>query len=132
MIIDTIWIGAIAAIAGSFVTMLGNTIIQIYTKRSEERKHRRELILKLAIESYKENLELAKFMREDQPGTPVHLMSLEQHLVRVHNLANLVLENRLNQAKLEKALSETYSLSDEITEIRQRYVIKNLDLSNNK
>lgn len=60
MQIDAAWAAILAAsVAGLFSTITAIVVI-VYTKRSDERRHLRELIVRTAIENWKEVGEVAR------------------------------------------------------------------------
>jgi hypothetical protein len=74
------------AAVGSFTAFLGTWL----SKRSEERKHLRDLVLQAALENYKADREHARLMTERFPSRSYKLPPLSEYILSMSQLAPLI------------------------------------------
>jgi hypothetical protein len=105
-------IGAMAGIAGSVIT----TII---TKRSEERRHRREVVLRTALESWRESVAFGKFRIEH--GESVSIFPLESHIIPMGKIADMLERENLDEQAARRCVREFIALNDAVGDEFRRH-----------
>lgn len=96
---------------GVIVTSFFNLRIARITKESEERKHHKEIVVKAAIENWKQTNEA--LFKSGQQGFTVG--ALDPFLVHMSALADIIFDPTTNADNLEKRLASVVRLS-EVTE----------------
>ena len=94
----TLWIPLLSAILGGSVTGLTNFFINKTNKKTEERKHLKEMIIKTATENWKQSHDLAKFVVEK--GEKAALAPIEIYIIHMAKLSEIL----LNPDKIDKNL----------------------------
>ena len=102
-----------AGIAGG-----SSLITTLINKRSEERKHYRELVMNAAIANWKQFVDLTP------PGETIE--PLEDFIVHMMRFYDLVLSKKLDKKTLEKRLQEISDQSLGLYEFRTRQVRQKL------
>lgn len=110
--------GAIGALVAAIVVSFSNLIIALINKKSEERKHFRELIIKAAIENYKEERSLAKVVMEKSPERNIIFYPLDDFIIQMSLPAELIVNKRLNPEELKQALIDLDKTRKQIQEYR--------------
>jgi hypothetical protein len=106
--------GALIGFAGSIVGALSAVLVTLLTKRSDERKHYRELIVKAAIEHWKHASELAL----KQGG---YIFPLEVFMIQMTKFSEMVLDKRIASEKI----SERYAEYDAVVKSLLEYKMEN-------
>ena len=101
-----------AALLGVLFGSLGSGAVTWYTKRSEERRHFRELMVKSAIENWKQMTEVGRAYAAT--GQTVELGPLDAYLIHAADLFNLVLDKKLDLNQTLEALKEVRIRSEKI------------------
>ncbi len=113
----------IGTLGGAIIGSLSTIFITFITKKSEERKHFKGLVVNTAFESWKSNLELSKIQSKSRD---VKILPLDTYIVHMLKVSELVFANKINKNNIEKILSE----ADEITKIAVNYKIHQDELKN--
>jgi gas vesicle protein len=108
------YLAVIGTLAGAFIGSLSALLITWITKRSEERKHFRELVIKTALEHYKEQVEVSKIQRQTHP---VQILPLDIYIIHMLKFSELALIKKIDTSNVEKILAE----AEEITNIAIKY-----------
>jgi hypothetical protein len=122
MQIDAATATVIAAIVGAgvggFVTLLG----QWLSRRSEERRHLRQLVMQAAIENWRFTSDAAAKLA--QAGYPVDRYPLDSFLLHMLKLSEVLNERHLTpdlvRTKLQEVHAVTRAASDEIEKFSAR------------
>src|ERR1044072_4826536 len=107
-LIGTLGSGLIAASAA----LLGNLI----NKRSEERKHRQQLVITAAIESWKHFNEM--IVARDPRA--LSLLPIDDHIIHMMKFAELVLDQKVDASNIEQKLQELNQLTKKILTCREK------------
>ncbi len=105
------WAPYIGTIGGALVTGLFALGFTFINKKSEERRHLRELMFNAAVENWKHNniaaIELMK------AGNKVALMPLDSYIVNLLTLSRTLLDSTLTKDNIKTKLQEAYEISEE-------------------
>lgn len=102
-----------SALLGVIVTSFFNLRTARLAKESEERRHHKEIVVKAAIENWKQTAELWR-----TSGVRVTLQPLDTFLIHMSSLADVIFDPTTNAANLERRLQE----SERLVEIAEKYV----------
>ena len=108
LLIGTLGSGLIAASAA----LLGNWI----NKRSEERKHRQQLIITAAIESWKH---INEILVERDPRS-FALAPVDDHILHMMKFAELILDGKIDQSNVEQKLKELSAITAKVNAYREK------------
>lgn len=101
----------IGTLSGVLIGGIVSIFITLINKRSEEQKHKREIIIKAAIESWKESVDLVKLKGGSVEPLDVFII----HLIK---LSEVLLNNKkLDSKNIIKLLKEI----DEVTDLASEY-----------
>lgn len=92
---------ASGTLAGVVITSLFNLINTRIAKKSEERKHQRELIINTALESRRQAIELARLS-----PSPQAILPLDDFIIHMVALSEIVLEKKMDKATLAARMNE--------------------------
>ena len=111
-------IAAISALVGSLIGSLSSLAATWINRKSEERKHYRELIISLAVENYKEERLMARTLLEKRPGINQRLYPLSTYVVYMSKLAELIIDKKIQLGEVKKAFAK----ADQVTEEAYEYL----------
>jgi|SRR5215216_58168 len=100
-----------SATIGAAAALLGNWI----SKRSEERKHFRQLIITAAVESWKQSCENLKLTRGGITIYPV-----DDHIIHMMKFAELILDQEVNESNIEQKLKELNAITSKTVAYREK------------
>ena len=108
-----VWVPVVSAGVGGVIAIAGNIAINYMNKKHEEKKQLREVIIKTAMESRNEHIELAK-----QRGGPV--LPIESYIVHMAILSEIMFEaddltedQLLNKLRKSNKLARAHKRFDE-------------------
>lgn len=107
-------IGAIAGVGGSVAT-------SIITRRSEERRHVRELVIRTALEEWRESVAFAKFKKEREPGCAISVSPLEAFIIPMRKIAAMIERKDLTPEDARKQVREYLLLADAVADEYGKY-----------
>ena len=117
---DVALIAALSTAVGTILGVIITSFIQARTNRlnreSEERKHYREIVVKAAIENWKQTIEAMK-------GTGATVLPLESFMASVSKAADVILDPTTD----EKNLAERLQKADAFVEIAENCAIERED-----
>ena len=102
-------IALISATITAGITLIGQIIVTLINRKYEDKKHRREILMKSAIDATKLNYQRAELFRSKQ-STDVY--PLEVHAVRMHKLCELMERNDIAPDELRKGIKDILLASD--------------------
>lgn len=126
-ILVPVWVPIASAFAGGIAVAITNYITNWQNRKTEERKHLKELIFKTAVENWKQHndtaIELLKLKKS------VTVMPFESHLVNLITLSDTLLDSRLTKDNAVQKVKAAFEISDEVDKyINNRfYADKNKD-----
>jgi hypothetical protein len=106
----------ISALVGGLVSTISSTAIVWLNKYFDERRHRRELILKTAVESYAQYCQNAK----DSGQVGKLLLPFADYVLLMTYLSEKSLDGSVNPSNVEQHLAEIDSLYDKMHDYRER------------
>jgi hypothetical protein len=104
----------IGTLGGALIGALSTLGVTWLTRRSEERKHYRELIINLAVENYKEEGAMARAILERRPEISQVHYPLDDFIIHMAQLADLVIDKKMHRGEVRKILAELNELTDEV------------------
>jgi hypothetical protein len=93
---------ALSTLSGAALASIVSLINNYITKRSEERKHQRELIINAALENRRQQLEINKVA---PPGF-TYVRSLDDYIIHMVALSDLLLNKKLDRNTIAKQIDE--------------------------
>ena len=106
----------LSAMAGAIIPSITSIVNTIITKRSEDRRHYRELVINAAIEYWKQ------FIATAQPGETTE--PLEDFMLHMMKFYDEVLTKKLSPEQLEEKLEELKEQSLRLYQLRTRQRIE--------
>lgn len=114
---------ATAALVGAAIGFVGNALVTWINKHFDERKARREIILKSAWDYYATRLEIAKDWAKVRPeGAPIPPFST--FLFYTTKVVDLALRKNLSDQKVLKELRKIHALEEQMVQVVQDYSAK--------
>jgi hypothetical protein len=111
-------VGTLGASALAVVATLAATWI---TKRSEERKHLRELVMQAAIENWKRQMEIYK-----ETKRAMRLVPLDVYIIQMLKLSDVLMSKDLTPENVIDRLRETDQLTDAVSDYKREYTDERL------
>jgi hypothetical protein len=111
-------VGTLGASALAVVATLAATWI---TKRSEERKHLRELVMQGAIENWKLQMEIYR-----ETKRPMRIAPLDVYIVQMLKLSDVLMSKDLTPENVIERLKETDRLTDAVYDYKRDYTEERL------
>jgi hypothetical protein len=111
----SVWIPVIAAIGGGFVSGIILLINNWINKKSEERKHIRQIMLNAALDHWKQTCNFALERSKMTPGQRILILPFEANIVYVTNLANVLFNEKITKENIVSKLKKVREISDEVT-----------------
>lgn len=105
------WFPVLTAFAGGGLVGIFNLIKDSQTRKSEERRHLRELMFNAAVENWKHNNTLAVELMK--AGNKTEVMPLDSYIVNLLVLSAALLDTTLTKANVTTKLKEAYEISEE-------------------
>lgn len=102
-------ITAASALLGAAIGSLASVWSTLVTKRSEERKHLRELIFRTALDHWREDRALAKYKIERNPTQPISMPPLADYILALNQYGRL-LDRHLSAEELRVELEKIKEL----------------------
>ena len=115
--------GLIGALGGSFITGFLGYLNNRLTKRSEERKHLKDLLIKLSLELYKQQEETAKKQISLEPL----VIPMEMMIIRMMKFNEMFIEKAENckdSATVINGINELNSFTNEVVKEVGRKLIR--------
>ena len=106
-------VAALSALGGVLLTSLFNLWGSHLTRKSEERKHQRQLVINAAIENWKKACDIALTKK----GAAIY--PLDSYIIRMMKLSELCMEQKIDASNVEQKLKEI----DEIGNIVDAHVL---------
>lgn len=103
----------IGTIAGVLVGSISTMIITLINKRSEERRHYRELVVNAAIEHWKQTVELVS-----KRGGRIYF--LEVFMFQMMKFSEMMLDKKISEAEIIEKFTEYDSFMDRLVEYKER------------
>jgi hypothetical protein len=111
-------VGTLGASALAVVATLAATWI---TKRSEERKHMRELVMQGAIENWKLQMEIYK-----ETKRAMRIAPLDVYIIQMLKLSDVLMSQDLTPENVIERLKETDRLTDAVYDYKRDYTEERL------
>lgn len=104
----------LGTLGGALIGSLSILTVTWLTKRSEERKHYRELIINTAVENYKEAGVLARTVLEKRPQLSQRHYPLDMFIIHMTHLADLVVDKKIQSSDVKELLSKVNQFAEEL------------------
>lgn len=111
-------IGTLGASALAVVATLAATWI---TKRSEERKHLRELVMQGAIENWKLQMEIYR-----ETKRAMRIIPLDVYIIQMLKLSDVLMSQDLTPENVIERLKETDHLTNVVTDYKREHTEERL------
>jgi len=104
----------IPVIVGALLAAIPSIIVACINKGSEERKHQKELIIKSALENWKQSVEMIKLRGRGS------VMPLDDYLVHMTNLSDVMFSRKIDSSNVEQTLTELDDFSNKLIAFREK------------
>lgn len=104
-------IGALISFSSAVVGAASAILVTWITRRSEERKHRREIIVNAAIENWKQVATLL-----EKSGKPFSMRPLDIYLIHMAATADIIFGKDLSPETINKKFDEVDRLLEQVAE----------------
>ena len=105
---------AICTLMGGLVGSFAAIVTTLLNKRSEERKHLRQLVVNAAIEDWKQQIEQYKIHQQPVPISP-----LDIYIVRMVKLSEVILTDKVTSSNVEQKLKEVDEMTSQIMKYKK-------------
>jgi hypothetical protein len=103
-------INIVSAFFGVLLGMLVGFITSTLNRKSEERKHYRQLIINAAVENFKH------LSRDPKPGDTY--LPLDDHILHMMKFTEVMIDQRVDGSNLERKLEEVGAFADRLVAFR--------------
>lgn len=111
----SIWIPVIAAIGGGLVSGIILLVNNWINKRSEERKHLKQIMLNAALDHWKQTCSFALEQSKMNPGRTFSILPFEANVIYIMNLTNILSSEKITKHNIQQRLKEVREITDEVT-----------------
>jgi hypothetical protein len=112
--------GLVGACIGAVAGVSASIVVAIITRHSEDRRHLREIVLRTALEQWRESVAFGKF--EVERGHGVSVFPLESFIIPMRKIADMIERDDLTPDEARKRVREYLLLSDAVAdECRQHH-----------
>ena len=115
-------IAVIGTLAGALIGSLSTLFITWLNKKSEERRHVRELVVNAAIESWKQHVSVAV-----AKNIAVGIMPLDTYIIHMIKFSELILDKKINASNIEEKLAEVTKVVNKAEEYKRRISMRGED-----
>jgi hypothetical protein len=116
---STEMITALSAIIGVFVGAISALGITWITKIYDDKKHRREVIIRTALENWKTQTELVRSIAQDSRGNAT-LYPLDDFIIHHIIMADALLAEKISSDWVEKSYRKSKEIRKALNELRTR------------
>lgn len=102
---------ALSSLAGVVITSVFNLLNTRISKASEERRHQREIIIKAAIDNWKQAAEIALASPD-----PEKIYPLDAYIIHMIKFSELLVDENLDSSQVTAKLAELNSFMDRVHE----------------
>jgi L-cystine uptake protein TcyP (sodium:dicarboxylate symporter family) len=92
---------ALSSLAGVVITSIFNLQNAKITKKSEELRHQRELVINAAIENWKQQMEIYKHTKQS-----TRLVPLDAYIIHMLKFSEVILNSEITPANIEEKMKE--------------------------
>lgn len=100
-------IGAIAGVGGSIA-------VAVITRRSEERRHLREIVLRTSLENWRETMAFGKSQIEQ--GHSVSIFPLESYIIPMRKITDILERDNLTIEEARRCVREYITLNEAVSD----------------
>ncbi len=105
------WVALVSTLIGGGLVGIFNFATNLINKKSEERRHLRELMFNAAIENWKQANELA--IVKSKAGYKVNIAPLDSYIVHMIKLSEVLIGDTLSKENIREKLKEITSVTSE-------------------
>lgn len=102
---------ALSSLTGVVITSIFNLLNTRISKASEERRHQREIIIKAAIDNWKQAAEIALASPD-----PEKIYPLDAYIIHMIKFSELLVDKNLDSSKVTAKLAELNAFMDHVHE----------------
>ena len=104
----------IIIVSGAFIGSISTVLVSLINKRSEERKHYREIVIKTAVENYKVHVDICKYNKQETEQDP-----LDSYILHMMILFDTLSFRKMTRKKVMKGIEKYHGI---YSEARKRIV----------
>ena len=112
MTIDAVSASLIAAFIGGAAGVSGSIASSIISRRSEERRHLREVVLRTSLENWRENVALGKLRLERGEGVAIY--PLESYIIPMCKIVEMVERKGLTEDEARRCVREYMAINEAV------------------
>lgn len=99
----------IGTLGGALIGSLATLAVTWLSKRSEDKRHHRQMVINTAVENYKAQIDAAKI-------TGGKVLSLDYYVIHMLKLAELMGKRKITPEEIDKIYDESEELQDKMYE----------------
>ena len=115
---EMIWVSVISATVGSLVTGLIALGITWINKKSEERRHLRELMFNAALENWKQSCNIA--IERMKLGHGSAIAPVDTYIIHMMKLSELLINEKITKENIPGKLKEIRELTNAVKNILEK------------
>ena len=101
-------VAGLSAVLGALIGTVGTLVATWISKRSEERRHSHEQVMRAAVEYWIKNHEMAL---KHAGGKTIAIIPLESYVVHIAAMTALLNEKKLTPERAAQIIRETHAIS---------------------
>ena len=115
-------LAVLGTLAGALIGSISTLLITWLNKKSEERRHLREITVNAAIESWKQHVSVAI-----SKNVPAQIMPLDVYIIHMMKFAELVLDKKIDSSNIEEKLAEVSKVIHKAEEYKRKISLRDED-----
>jgi len=124
-----VWVPLLSAALGGSLVGLFNFFTNLVNKKSEERRHFREILFSAALSNWKEDRDaLLNFRKE---GYKVELSPIDTYIIHLMKLAEVLKDENLTSENIAAKLDEVLAVSNAATDHLKAHSKRRADKKSN-
>jgi len=108
------WLPVVSALAGGGLVGIINLVTRWQDRKSEERRHIRELMFKTAVEEWKQHSTFVIELMKMKTGKKIAAEPLVTYLVHLIKLSEVLMEGKTTKDNISQKLTEVSELMKEV------------------
>ncbi len=115
-------LAVLGTLAGALIGSISTLFITWLNKKSEERRHLREITVNAAIESWKQHVSVAI-----SKNVRAQIMPLDVYIIHMMKFAEVILDKRIDSSNIEEKLAEVSKVINKAEEYKRKISVRDED-----
>ena len=113
------WVPIVTAFAGGALVGAINFAMRWQDRKSEEKRHLRELVYKSAVEEWKQHSTFAVEVMKMKTGKKIAMEPLVTYLIHLLKLSDALIDGEITKENLSRKLTEVSEIMKEVKKFTQ-------------